>query len=156
MRNRLSVILCFFSAFSIIIGFLNAHSSVLMKDYVCVPGWISDVETTSVYKKGGQQIRYHYVIHWYADGEYYSRQVNEAMNAPDDSISEVWADPHNETAIASDPKESKKEALFQFTLAILLSVTALICQKNQMTVCRSQEIPGKTSILMPFFFFLLC
>lgn len=130
MRKILSFLIWFFSVFFLLIGFFNAHSFILTKEYISVPGWISDVETTSKFVKGRKTARYNYIIHWYMDGELYSRQVEKAIQPPDETISEVWADVNHDSAIASSPKEIEKEAFFDFIIAISLGMIGLLLYKS--------------------------
>lgn len=130
MKKKLSFLIWFFCAFFLFVGFFNAHSFILTKKYICVPGWISDVETTSEFVKGRKTVRYNYVIHWYMDGEFYSRQVEKAMQPPDETISEVWADINHENALPSSPTEIEKEAFIDFIVAAGLGIIGLLLYRS--------------------------
>ena len=118
-RLNLQYMLFIIAITSVLCGIFNFLSSIHTSEYKEVSGYITDVETTSELTRSGRRTLYNYTIIWTCDGKMYKRNVHEAMNAPDESTTEFWADENNTTAIASSPTEIRNEAYLNIIVAIV-------------------------------------
>lgn len=119
------------SFFIFFIGFLNFRSSMLTKDYICVPGAVKNVEIVHVRKRTGFTDRYNYTIQWQRDGKNYSRLVQEAISKPDKSCDKVWVSSDNTEVITASPSSIRKSAIMNFIVALLCGIAGLIALKKE-------------------------
>lgn len=121
-RLKLQYILFFITILFGLGGTFNLLSAIRTSEYKKVSGYITDVETTSDLTKSGRRTRYNYTIIWTCDGKMYKRNVHEAINAPDESTTEFWADENNTTAIASKPTEIRYNAYLNIIIAVVSAI----------------------------------
>ena len=134
------------------IGMINFHGSVITKAYHVVPGCIQDVEATKVLQKMGYVTRYNYTIVWYDQDETFKKHINEALSAPDENITEVWASRDNSDVSLSSSIVIRNDAYKDIWIfAILFFVGLFFFRKS-----KSNRIGNKESLENVFYSMIVC
>lgn len=138
-RLKLQHILFFITILFGLGGTFNLLGAIRTSEYKEVSGYITDVETTSELTRSGRRTLYNYTIIWTCDGKMYKRNVHEAINAPDESTTEFWADENNTTAIASKPTEIRNAAFLDIIIAVVSAILGGILHSRTKKIDKSNK-----------------
>ena len=105
----------------IMLAIVQLHGAIASKDYEKVPGYISDVTYETVYRRRGPVREYTYTVHWFYEGEEYTKKF-VALDKPDEDLSYVRINEDNTDIIPGSLKGQYSGALMCFGVAAVAAV----------------------------------
>ena len=118
---------------------LQIGSAIYTKDYYAVPGYISDLTLYNTsYTRNGVRDHYYYIVHWYYEGEEYTK--TQYSGFPVENVSEVWIDKDNSDVIINSPGELSKAAFTYGSISAALFVIWLIMYLKTENVEYNEDI----------------
>lgn len=123
-RRMCLIIAALFLSFAI----NDFHTSEIVKDYISVPGYITDVESFTTYRRLRQVTEYKYTVHWLYDGEEYTKKIT-AIEEPDRNLSTVRINADNTDMTMGNSKDIRKGAFGSLTFSIMLFIVWLFFYK---------------------------
>lgn len=125
-RFKIHIIMWGITVFMLWAGIINLQGSIILKDYRCVDGEITNVEAVKVLQKQGYVTRYNYTIKWYDNGVYYKVDEHKMLERPDESQKKVWVNADNTDVSISNATTAKNSAYMNFGIAIIAFIVGII------------------------------
>ncbi|XME02105.1 hypothetical protein QYZ88_015715 [Lachnospiraceae bacterium C1.1] len=135
----LCAVACFFLAF------LQMEPALRTRNYILVPGYISDITVTNLSSSRGKKIKYEYLVHWFFEGQEYTKKQSSLIDRPDDSISEVWISRDNTDMLIYSSDNLLKQSIYLALGGIVLFIVWLIIYK------RSEKVPYNDEVAAGIF-----
>ena len=123
---KIHIIMWCITVFMLWAGIINLQGSIILKDYRCVDGEITNVEAVKVLQKQGYVTRYNYTIKWYDNGVCYKMNEHKMLERPDESQKKVWVNADNTHVSISNATTARKSAYMNFVIAIIAFIVGII------------------------------
>ena len=151
--NTFRQILFVFSLGMLVLHLLQIGPAINSKDYIAVPGYISDMQISdSTVTKKGVRNTYQYTIHWYYEGEEYTK--TQYSGSPVENVSEVWIDKDNSDVMIYSPDELSGQASMLAYISAALFVIWLIMYLKTENVEYNEDIADNVLVAGAFGTFL--
>ncbi len=119
---------------------LQLGPALMSKDYIPVPGYISDVNISDTrYNKISKKVTYEYTIHWTYEGQDYEKKNYSLNEKPDENISEVWIKKDNSDVMLYGSKELTRQTFMFGAMASVFFVIWLIMYKMSESIEYNEE-----------------
>ena len=125
-RFKIHIIMWGITVFMLWAGIINLQGSIILKDYRCVDGEITNVEAVKVLQKQGYVTRYNYTIKWYDNGVYYKVDEHKMLERPDESQKKVWVNADNTDVSISNSTTARNSAYMNFVIAIITFIIGVV------------------------------
>lgn len=152
IKKYLHLIVLGFALFMLFIGILNYQGASYSKNFIRVPGYITDVKSTRRYVSKHFRTEYSCVIHYtFTDGKMYYTKQDGLVDKPNENLSKVWVCRDNEEVHMFSPKSSLSSSMYNFMLAgllFLISIPLFILHKKKYPRLSADELEDASIIGM--------
>ena len=100
-RNFVRHIFLMIAVFFAFLTIVQIHLSNVSRDYITVPGYITDVTSERHLRRSNINEEYRYVLHWIYEGKEYTKVMN-SIHKPDENISVVSINKDNTDVFMGD------------------------------------------------------
>jgi hypothetical protein len=157
IKKYLHLIVLGFALFMLFIGIFNYQGASYSKDFIRVPGYITDVKSTRRY--AGKRIRTEYscTIHYtFTDGKDYYCEEEGLIEKPDENLSKVWVSRDNKDVHMYSSKSALTSSMHNFMLSgvlFLVTIPLFIIHKKKYPRPSAEELED-ASIIGTIFAFI--
>jgi len=116
------------AALALVFAINDFHTAEVVTDYISVPGYLTDVESFTTYRRLRQVTEYKYTVHWLYDGEEYTKRIT-AIEKPDLHLSTVRINADNTDMTMGNSKDIRISAFGSLAVSILLFIVWLFFYK---------------------------
>jgi len=116
------------AALALVFTINDFHTAEIVNDYISVPGYLTDVESFTTYRRLRQVTEYKYTVHWLYDGEEYTKRIT-AIEKPDLDLSTVRINADNTDMTMGNSKDIRISAFGSLAVSILLFIVWLFFYK---------------------------
>ena len=115
-----------FALFMVFIGIANMQGSYESRDFICVPGYVTDITGSRHFSSKQVRTEYSCTINYtFIDGYDYSCTQSGLLERPDEHLTEVWVSPDNSEVHMSSPKSAFTSSIIDFLIAIVFFVLTI-------------------------------
>lgn len=120
---------------------LQLGSAIMSRDYISVPGYISDVNISDTgYNKITKKVTYEYTVHWTYEGQEYVKKKYSLNEKPDKNVSEVWIKKDNSDVMLYGSKELTIQTFIFGGMASIFFIIWLLMYKMSESIEYNEEV----------------